>query len=191
MHGQEPTDLPDYYQLLGVSFNASEDEIRRAYRRMAMQWHPDRNDDPAAEEMMKKINGAWEILGDPESKAEYDRDYFMLRSILAEARLREVKEESLEKERREAQQREAEHRRKVETEKRRQEAARRERERREAVERRHKTEAERQERARRAAEERRRSEREQQSELQLDLYAAIAIGAFIIGLFILLVLISS
>ena len=115
MRSQGPTNLTDHYQLLGVSFNASEDEIRRAYRRMAMQWHPDRNDDPAAEEMMKKINGAWEILGDPESKAEYDRDYFRLRSILAEARRREVEEERLEKERREeerrrreAQQREAE-----------------------------------------------------------------------------------
>ena len=87
MHGQNSTGLTDHYQLLGVSFNASEDEIRRAYRRMAMQWHPDRNDDPAAEEMMKKINRAWEILGDPESKAEYDRGYFRLRSISAEAQL--------------------------------------------------------------------------------------------------------
>ena len=78
MHSQDPTNPTDHYQLLGISFNASEDEIRRAYRHMAMQWHPDRNDDPAAEEMMKKINGAWEILGDPESKAEYD---LLLRAI--------------------------------------------------------------------------------------------------------------
>ena len=89
MHSQDPTNLTDhYYQLLGVSLNASEDEIRRAYRRMAMQWHPDRNKSPDAPQMMRKINQAWEILGNPESKAKYDRDYFRLHSILAEAQRR-------------------------------------------------------------------------------------------------------
>lgn len=73
MNTQDPTNLTDHYQLLDVSFNASEDEIRRGYRRMAMQWHPDRNKSPDATRMMQEINQAWEILGNPESKAEAKR----------------------------------------------------------------------------------------------------------------------
>ena len=64
----------NYYEILGVSQDASTDEIRSAYRREAMQWHPDRNKDPNAPRMMQLINQAWEALGDSERRAEHDRE---------------------------------------------------------------------------------------------------------------------
>lgn len=64
----------DYYDILGLSPNASEDEIRRAYRQEALKWHPDRNKDPNALRMMQFINEAWEVLGNPVRRAEYDRE---------------------------------------------------------------------------------------------------------------------
>ncbi len=64
----------NYYEILGVSQGAPMDEIRRAYRREAMEWHPDRNKDPNAPRMMGLINEAWEVLGNPERRAEYDRE---------------------------------------------------------------------------------------------------------------------
>lgn len=63
----------DYYEVLGVSRNASSDEIRRAYRRLARQYHPDVNKHDAAEEQFKEINEAYEILNDDERRAAYDR----------------------------------------------------------------------------------------------------------------------
>jgi curved DNA-binding protein len=64
----------DYYQILGVDRNASEKEIKRAYRRLARQFHPDVNpDDKQAEEKFKEINEAHEVLGDPEKRAKYDQ----------------------------------------------------------------------------------------------------------------------
>lgn len=63
----------DYYDILGVSRNASQDEIKKAYRRLAMQYHPDRNKDPEAAEHFKEINEAYEVLSDPEKRMAYDR----------------------------------------------------------------------------------------------------------------------
>jgi molecular chaperone DnaJ len=64
----------DYYQALGVQKNASEDELKKAYRRLAMKYHPDRNpDDKRAEEHFKEIKEAYEILNDPQKRAAYDQ----------------------------------------------------------------------------------------------------------------------
>ncbi len=63
----------ELYKTLGVSKKASDDEIKKAYRKLARQYHPDRNpDDPAAEEKFKEISAAHDILGDPEKRKEYD-----------------------------------------------------------------------------------------------------------------------
>ena len=64
----------DYYEVLGVESSASEAEIKKAFRRIAMKYHPDRNpDDKAAEEKFKEAQEAYEILGDDDKKAAYDR----------------------------------------------------------------------------------------------------------------------
>lgn len=63
----------DYYKILGVDRNATEEEIKKAYRRLAMKYHPDRNPgDKSAEEKFKEINEAYEVLGDPEKRKRYD-----------------------------------------------------------------------------------------------------------------------
>ena len=65
----------DYYEILGVPRSAPEEEIKKAYRKMAMQWHPDRNPDnkDVAEEKFKEASEAYSILSDPQKKAQYDR----------------------------------------------------------------------------------------------------------------------
>jgi len=64
----------DYYQVLNVQKNASEDELKKAYRRLAMKYHPDRNpDNKQAEEQFKEIKEAYEILSDPQKRAAYDQ----------------------------------------------------------------------------------------------------------------------
>lgn len=64
----------DYYEILGVSKSASQEEIKKAYRKVAMQFHPDRNPgDKSAEEKFKEAAEAYEILNDPDKKAQYDR----------------------------------------------------------------------------------------------------------------------
>jgi len=64
----------DYYEVLGVSKNASDNEIKRAYRRMAMKYHPDKNpDDKEAENKFKECAEAYEVLSDPEKRQRYDR----------------------------------------------------------------------------------------------------------------------
>ncbi len=63
----------DYYDVLGISRNASADDIRKAYRRLARQYHPDVNKDANAEDMFKEINEAHEVLADADRRAAYDR----------------------------------------------------------------------------------------------------------------------
>lgn len=67
-------DYKDYYKTLGVERNASEAEIRKAYRKLALQYHPDRNpNDKQAEERFKEINEAYQVLSDSEKRSVYDR----------------------------------------------------------------------------------------------------------------------
>ena len=65
----------DLYAMLGVSRSANGDEIRRAYRKLAVRWHPDKNPDDKerAEAMFKKVAAAYEILSDDDKRAAYDR----------------------------------------------------------------------------------------------------------------------
>ena len=61
------------YQTLEIPENASADEIKKAYRKLARKYHPDINKEPGAEDKFKEINAAYEVLSDENKKAQYDR----------------------------------------------------------------------------------------------------------------------
>ncbi len=65
--------MSDYYDLLGVGRDADGDTLKRAYRRLARKYHPDINKEPGAEERFKEIGRAYEVLGDPQTRARYDQ----------------------------------------------------------------------------------------------------------------------
>lgn len=69
-------DKPDYYSVLGVSHNASEEDIKKTYRRLAIKYHPDKNPgNIKAEERFKETSEAYAVISDPEKRAKYDRLY--------------------------------------------------------------------------------------------------------------------
>ena len=168
----ERPQLPDFYAVLGVGFDATEAELRSAWRTAVKKWHPDRNPSPEAHSKMAQINQAWEVLGNPERRAEYDTLYFTMRAALANEERKQREEERLERERRERLRRQEQERKRREEERRaaaerrekeRQERLKRERERRRAEnEKREKERQEREqrERLRREAEERRKADLE-------------------------------
>ena len=63
----------DYYEILGVPRDASQEEIKKAYRRLAREYHPDVNKEPGAEERFKDINEAYRVLSDPDTRSQYDQ----------------------------------------------------------------------------------------------------------------------
>ncbi len=62
----------DYYEILGVARGASDEEVKRAYRRLAQRWHPDVNTEPGADHRFKEINEAYQVLSDPQRRQAYD-----------------------------------------------------------------------------------------------------------------------
>ena len=67
------TQKRDYYEILGVSKNASDEDLKKAFRKLAFEFHPDRNKDKNAEEKFKEINEAYQVLSDQEKRARYDQ----------------------------------------------------------------------------------------------------------------------
>tara|TARA_Y100000817_G_scaffold271700_1_gene230470 strand:+ start:120 stop:1247 length:1128 start_codon:yes stop_codon:yes gene_type:complete len=67
------THKKDYYEILGVSKNANDDDLKKAFRKLAFKYHPDRNKDEGAEERFKEINEAYQVLSDSDKRARYDQ----------------------------------------------------------------------------------------------------------------------
>ena len=72
----------DFYKVLGIPRTATDDEIKKAYRKMALKYHPDKNKDPGAEEKFKQIAEAYEILSDKKKKDVYDQVNIIVICIL-------------------------------------------------------------------------------------------------------------
>jgi hypothetical protein len=68
--------LKDYYSILGIPQSASQNVIRDAYRKLAKRYHPDVNSSPDADRIFKELNEAYEVLGDPEKRAQYDQPVY-------------------------------------------------------------------------------------------------------------------
>ena len=68
-----PVKFEDYYRILGVGRDAPQEEIKRAYRKLAQKYHPDRNKEPDAQERFAKIGEAYEVLKDPGKREKYDQ----------------------------------------------------------------------------------------------------------------------
>jgi molecular chaperone DnaJ len=66
-------DQKDYYETLGVSRDADDDTIRKAFRKLSKKYHPDLNHAPGAEQKFKDINEAYQVLSDPQKRAAYDQ----------------------------------------------------------------------------------------------------------------------
>ena len=69
----------DFYKILGISRGASDDEIKKAYRKMAVKWHPDKNKTPEAEEKFKEVAMAYEVLKDKQKRELYSKIQSILR----------------------------------------------------------------------------------------------------------------
>ena len=63
----------NYYHTLGIDRHSTDDEIKKAYRKLALKYHPDKNKQPGAEERFKEIAEAYEVLSDPNKRAAFDR----------------------------------------------------------------------------------------------------------------------
>ncbi|MDD1736466.1 MAG: DnaJ domain-containing protein, partial [Methanothrix sp.] len=63
----------DYYEVLGVPKDSSEKDLKGAYRKLAMKYHPDRSEEPDAEEKFKELSEAYAVLSDPEKRKKYDQ----------------------------------------------------------------------------------------------------------------------
>ncbi|WP_419616202.1 DnaJ domain-containing protein, partial [Thiolapillus sp.] len=66
-------EFEDYYEVMGVKRDATQDEIKRAYRKLARKYHPDVSKEADAEEKFKRLGEAYEVLKDPEKRAAYDQ----------------------------------------------------------------------------------------------------------------------
>ena len=75
----------DYYEILGVSFNATDAEVKSAYRKQADKWRPDRNSGRDVSDMTISINEAYEMLGNTTTRAKYDREYLLFKQVAAKA----------------------------------------------------------------------------------------------------------
>ena len=62
-----------YYEILGIEKGATQEEVKKAYRKLSMKWHPDRNKNVGAEDKFKEIGSAYSVLSDPVKRREYDQ----------------------------------------------------------------------------------------------------------------------